>query len=86
MGWKVKAEKCETCIFRPGNPMYLRPGRVASMVRECRQADSYITCHETLEEVTGDRQTEAMCAGYLETGAEPQLLRIARRLSMVEEV
>lgn len=83
---KVMKEQCETCIFRPGNPMHLNPGRVAGMVREAKLQDTHITCHDTLEIVTGTRETEAMCRGYLETGARPQLLRIAERLGGVEEV
>lgn len=83
---KVMREQCATCIFLPGNPMRLREGRVREMVRECRRNDSFITCHETLETVTGDRSTEAACRGYLDTGAQPQLLRIAERLGIVEEV
>jgi hypothetical protein len=89
MGVKVKREMCETCIFRPGNPMRLRPGRVQAMVEECEANDSYITCHDTLEIVTGSKQTEAMCRGYLDAGPEghwPQMLRIAERLNAVEEV
>lgn len=84
--FKVKKEQCDTCIFLPGNLMDLNPGRVAEMVSACRQKDSYITCHDTLEQVTGTTETEAACRGYLNTGAYPQMLRIAERLNMVEEV
>lgn len=83
MTFKVKAAMCPTCIFRPGNPMHLEPGRVKGMVEECRQEDSYIVCHDTLG---GRQRDEAMCRGYLDTGAYPQMLRIAERLNMKEEV
>lgn len=86
MTFMVKAEKCETCIFRPGNLMYLEPGRVKSMVEECEEKDSYITCHETLEMVTGSSRGEAACRGYIDAGHEPQLYRIAERLNALEEV
>jgi hypothetical protein len=39
-------EQCETCIFRHGNPMHLRPGRVKEMVDACIEHDVHITCHE----------------------------------------
>lgn len=85
--FKVKREQCATCIFLPGNVMGLRPGRVASMVRDCREKDSYITCHETLETYTGgSKHDEAMCRGYLDTGAVPQLYRVAKQLNMLEEI
>ena len=85
IGVKVKREMCATCIFRPGNPMHLRPGRVQSMVEDCEQSDSYITCHETMEEVTGDqddrgdvprlsrRRSERTCAADVahRRGAQP---------------
>lgn len=87
--FKAKREQCETCIFLPGNVMGLRPGRLASMVRDCREKGSYIVCHETLESYTGGNSSkydEAMCRGYLDTGAVPQLYRVAKQLNMLEEV
>lgn len=81
---------CPTCIFRPGNPMHLEPGRVRSMVEESRRKDSFIICHETIDfqaqEDGVSGEDEAMCRGHLDSGAYPQLLRIADRLGLVEEV
>ena len=82
-GVRVMAEQCSTCIFRPGNPMNLQAGRVSGMVREAERNDSFIICHQTLD---GEAHEGAMCKGYLDTGRVPQLLRIAERLGMVEEV
>jgi hypothetical protein len=90
MTFKVKSEKCATCIFRPGNPMSLEAGRVAQMVEECRQKDSFVICHDTIDHAAHERgvpgENEAACRGYLDTGAYPQMLRIAERLGVVEEV
>lgn len=87
MTWKIKAEKCETCIFNPGNPMKLRSGRVREMVRECEANDSFVVCHDTLDQVTGEgKDNEAACRGYIEAGHYPQMMRIAERLNMMEEV
>jgi hypothetical protein len=33
-GLRVRATKCDTCIYRPGNQMQLRPGRVNALVEE----------------------------------------------------
>ena len=54
----VQSRLCDTCIFRPGNLMYLAPGRVEAMVAHCLKEDSVIPCHETLG---GD---EAVCRGF----------------------
>lgn len=57
-GLRVCAEMCSTCVFRPGNLMELRRGRVKGMVREAVAADSFIPCHKTLD---GDH---AVCRGF----------------------
>lgn len=58
----VLAERCGTCIFRPGNLMRLRPGRVSQMVAYARDADTAITCHETMHTVA-----PAVCRGFWDT-------------------
>jgi hypothetical protein len=45
----VLTEKCSTCIFRPGNLMHLREGRLEQMVKTCLDADTVIPCHQTLD-------------------------------------
>lgn len=87
--FRVKKEQCETCIFRPGNPMHLEPRRLKQLIEETKAADSFITCHETLDiwnEEAPEREgeLEAACRGYLDTGAQPQLYRIAQRLGIDE--
>jgi len=83
---KVLAEKCSTCIFRPGNLMRLRPGRVKSMLAECELEDTHIICHETSEEMTGTRRNEAVCRGFIEAGGSSSMLRLGEGLDMIEEV
>lgn len=78
---RVMAEKCSTCIFRPGNQMDLEPGRVASMLRTVVRNDSFITCHQTL----GTGEPGAICKGGSDAHMG-QLERIARRLGGVIEV
>lgn len=62
---RVMEDKCSTCIFRPGNLMYLTPGRVAQMVEETR-ADPYghITCHHTLPWADPRQEKGAVCRGW----------------------
>lgn len=76
----VHSTNCLTCIFRPGNLMHLRPGRVKGMVEEARANRSVIPCHETLD---GDK---AVCAGYAGLRPEPDILQLAERLGVVEPV
>lgn len=95
MTLRVQAEMCETCIFRPGNPMMLSPRRVSGMVAECDRRDTHIICHDTIDNAANEEwdglsrpmtDSEAVCRGYYDTGRRSQLLRIAERLGMVEMV
>lgn len=45
----VREETCATCIFRPGNLMRLRKGRVREMVRDCLREQTHVVCHDTLD-------------------------------------
>lgn len=79
----VMAEKCATCIFRPGNLMSLEPGRVAGMVREARSSDAgNIPCHETLY---GQSDQKAVCRGFFDKHATP-VLQIADRMGIIDYV
>lgn len=78
--FRVCAEKCETCLFRPGNLMHLQPGRLADMVREATVGDSTIVCHKTLLE-----PEQAACRGFFDRHPTP-LLQAAGRLGIVLEV
>lgn len=52
----VRERQCATCVFRPGNLMRLRPGRVEEMV-----AAGPFACHKTTH---GAAPQEAVCWGY----------------------
>lgn len=75
---RIMAEKCSTCIFRPGNVMRLEPGRVKGMLVDVRANDSFVTCHKTL----GTGGPGAICAGSSEAHMG-QVERIARRFGSV---
>jgi hypothetical protein len=79
---RVCQEMCSTCIFRPGNLMHLRAGRVRQMIDEARAHESAIICHSTLDQPLG-----AVCRGYYDRHAdEVWTLRLARFLEVIEEV
>lgn len=88
---RVLAEQCATCIFRPGNPMKLNPGRVKRMVAECQRRDTYIPCHEHMQRVGEDGETvtaeSPVCRGFYDRyPGVGQMIRISQRLGMWEEV
>lgn len=61
---RICAGLCTTCIFRPGNLMNLKPGRVTGMVKGALADEGHITCHQTL-----GTPEPAMCAGYYQLPA-----------------
>jgi len=75
----VCSAMCSTCIFRPGNLMHLKPGRVREMVDGATKEDSAIICHSTLE---GDN---AVCRGFYDRYRTTPLV-LAKALGVVEEV
>lgn len=76
-GVHVMAQRCETCIFKPGNLMRLGAGRVKEMVTEATGNDSAIICHKTL-----DTEQNAVCRGFFDR-FPTQPLQVAQRLEMV---
>lgn len=83
----VLAEKCSTCIFRPGNLMHLRPGRVRDMVNESIRRGGAITCHKTLSYGEHPGYGEAMCRGFYDTvGERTNIIRVIHRLGGFREV
>jgi hypothetical protein len=78
----VLAERCSTCIFKPGNLMSLQPGRVRDMIEACRRDEGTIPCHKTLDE-----EAQAVCRGFYEAAISwHSLLQMAERLGVIEEV
>ena len=73
----VLAERCPTCIFRPGNLMNLEAGRVRDMLRECVRRETVIPCHERM-----DTAAPAVCRGLFDTG-QVGILQVAERLGVV---
>lgn len=86
---RVRREMCETCIFRPGNLMHLRPGRLADMVELCKRQNRHIPCHEYLtlrrgSWVTGPGAKGAVCAGFFQRVEPlPWYLQVAERLGWI---
>lgn len=64
---------CSTCIFRPGNLMHLRSGRLRDLVDTNLANDSAIVCHKTLH------GPNAICRGFFDRHQNDTLpLRLAQ--------
>lgn len=61
---RVLSEKCNTCIYRPGNLMYLHKGRREQMERDSNDNGSWIVCHSTLPAAGQPVGTQAICRGF----------------------
>lgn len=73
---------CSTCVFRPGNLMHLRSGRLRNLVDGNLAGDTALTCHQTL--YGGHPAGEAVCRGYFDAYAqEVTPLRLAVALGVV---
>jgi len=88
---QAMARKCATCVFRPGNPMRLRPGRLGELVDHNRgirlpeleglpQSGGVLTCHMTLSYGTHPELGQSACRGYLDAYPDVLAARIAERL------
>jgi hypothetical protein len=78
----VCAEMCETCIFRPGNRMKLRPGRLKGMISDAVVDEGCIPCHDRLL-TNGYLGGDAVCRGFYDR-YRTQPLQIAYRLGLIE--
>lgn len=82
----VKAERCSTCVFRPGNLMGLAPGRLKEMIEGSIEDGAGITCHKTLPGMPDEAQ-RATCRGYYDSyAAQVPAYRLAMALDIIEEV
>lgn len=76
----VRAEMCSTCIFRPGNLMHLRAGKVREMVDGAKANGTSIVCHQTL-----NSDEQAVCRGFFDRHTT-DALELAVALNKVREV
>lgn len=75
---QLLAEKCTTCIFRPGDPMHLGPDRVRDVIQDNRDAGALLTCHQTLSYGKHPEVGQAACRGFYDAyGLESVAARFA---------
>lgn len=73
------SDQCSTCVFRPGNPMRLRPGRLRELVRDNLAAGALLVCHQT---TYGQTPEEAMCRRFWDRyRGRANVYRVMQRLT-----
>jgi hypothetical protein len=63
---RLMAAMCSTCVFRPRNPLALKPGRLRELVGAALAEESYIVCHSTLPGVAPQGFAPAICRGFVD--------------------
>lgn len=66
---RVCEEQCKTCVFRPGNPMWLRPGYLKEIIERNVKRGALLTCHKTLP-YAPEVNDPAVCRGFWDGYAE----------------
>jgi hypothetical protein len=80
---RLLAQECDTCIFKPGNPLHLSPGRLRQLVTKARGDAGYIICHSTLP-YANSPIPPAICRGFADRYRTWQLQIIQRLWGFVE--
>jgi hypothetical protein len=85
---RLLSRQCETCIFRAGNPMRLRAGRLREMVAGALQQGSQgVICHDTLSYGENPDFGGALCRGFYDGyGTQNNFVRVMERLGGFTEV
>ncbi|MER7818429.1 hypothetical protein [Streptomyces sp. NPDC096153] len=82
---RLCTHRCDTCIFHPGNPMHLWPGRATDMVTQVRETGS-TWCATRPSEPTLQRSAEASPSDLTQNQGRSLALRLARALDTVKEI
>jgi hypothetical protein len=85
---RLLSDQCATCVFRHGNPMHLRPGRLKRLIQENTGPEAHgLVCHETLSYSQNPVFGPAFCRGFYDRfGHLANCIRICERLGGFTEV
>jgi hypothetical protein len=82
----ILSERCDTCIFRPGDPIALGPDWLRDFIASI-PPDGFVTCHDTLAQMRifkGDRYDgNAVCRGFYDSSRRSVLLDAAVHAGLV---
>lgn len=81
---RLLSRQCDTCIFRPGNPMYLAQGRLRDIVTTAVAHQSFVICHDTLPYGPKRDTAPAICRGFHDRYTTLRLLLIADLFGFLE--
>lgn len=81
---RLLSRQCATCIFKPGNQMHLREGRLRDLVAQTRARESFIVCHSTLPHYLYPDAKPAICRGFADRYTTSALQVIGRLWGFVE--
>ena len=83
----VLAEKCATCIYRPGNLMHLDEGRREQIEQDNLDSQSALTCHSTLPYGPHPQAEGAVCRGFYDvTRRRSPILALADVMGIIKEI
>lgn len=81
---RVLSEECSDCVFRPGNLMHLRPGRLKELVEANTSQGAGLTCHQTLPGISD--QAPAWCRGFYDRYPNTAIFLLGREIGGPVEV
>lgn len=76
---QLLADKCTNCIFRAGNLMHLRAGRLADVIAANRANGTALICHQTLRYGDHPEVGEAVCRGYYDAYPDTPVIQVVER-------
>lgn len=84
---QLLAERCSSCVFRPGNLMRLAPGRLADILDTNRERGTALICHQTLSYGDHPEVGEALCRGFYDAyGDTIAVIQVVNRLGGFTEI
>jgi hypothetical protein len=84
---RLLAERCSTCILRPGDKMHLGPEQTTAFVRRTLAEGTYVVCHQTLTYGDNPDFGPAICRGFFDAYADrSSALRLLRAFGRLTEV
>lgn len=84
---QLLAERCSSCVFRPGNLMKLAPGRLSDLIQHNLDAGAALICHQTLSYGDHPEVGEAVCRGFYDAyGDDVNAIRVMHRLGGFQEI
>jgi hypothetical protein len=74
---RLLTRQCQTCIFRPGNPMHLAEGQLRDIVTHALADERFVICHDTLPYGQYPHARPAICRGFFDRYSTTALTVIA---------